>query len=54
MRSLLLRPAQAAMALVSDVISMLPLYLMLDSCIREHGVSSSGTIEAWYPDRYPP
>ena len=42
------------MASVSDIISELPLYLMIDSCIREHGVSSSGTLEAWYPDRYSP
>lgn len=54
MRSLLLRPAQAAMALVSDIINEPPLYLMIDSCVREHGVSTSGTLEAWYPDRYPP
>ena len=54
MRSSLLRPAQAAMALVSDTISGLLRYLMIDSCVREHGVSTSGTLEAWYPDRYPP
>lgn len=53
MRSLLLRPAQAAMALVSDIISQLPLYLMIDSCLREHGFSASRALEAWYPDRYP-
>ena len=54
MRSLLLRPALAAMALVSDLISELPLDLMVDSCVREHGVSTTGTLEAWYPDCYTP
>lgn len=54
MRSLLLRPAQAAMALVSDIIRELQLDLTIYSCVREHGVSTSGTLEAWYSDRYPP
>lgn len=54
MRSLLLRPAQAAMALVSDIINELLLYLMIDSCVREHGISTSRALKARYPDRYPP
>ena len=54
MRSLLPQPAQVAMALVSDIIRCLLLYLMIDSCVREHGVSASGALKAWYPDRYPP
>ena len=54
MTSLLPLPAQAAMALVSDVISKLQLDLTLYSCVREYGISPSRTLEAWYPDRYPP
>ena len=54
MTSLVLLPAQAAMALVSDIISNLLLELIIYSCVREHGVSTSGTFEAWYSDRYSP
>ena len=54
MTSLLLRQAQAAMALVSDIISELHIDLTIYSCVREHGVSTSGTLKAWYPNRHPP